>query len=85
MSRILAVLIAAGYLCAGVFFDGLLMGLVLAPFLFMLVACIVWPEFVAEFKGYSRREPLPEGLLVGLAWFMLILPVLLTGVVWLML
>jgi hypothetical protein len=85
MSRILAVLIASCYLCGGLFFGGLLTGLQIAPVLCLLLACIVWPEYMAELKGPQRREPLPQGLIVGLAWFLLLLPAILAGVVWLML
>jgi len=84
MSRVLAVLIAAGYLCAGALFGGLVTALSIAPFLCLLLACIIRPEYLAEPTKW-RKLSLPEGLLAGLAWFVLILPVILTGVVWLML
>jgi hypothetical protein len=49
------------------------------------LACILFPETMAEIGKGFRKDPLPEGLVFGLGWFTFLLPGMLVGLVWLML
>jgi hypothetical protein len=57
----------------------------IGPILLVPLACILWPDVMADYGRFSRKEPLPPGLVFGLGWFMLLLPAVLVAVVRLML
>ena len=85
MSRILAWLVTLGYLGAMVMSIGLSAAALVALFLAAPLACILYPETMADYGRFARRDALPPGLVFGLGWFVLLLPAILAGVVRLML
>ena len=85
MSRVFGCLLWCVYSCLGLVFIDWSAAALIALCFALPLACILWPEIMAEAGKGIRTDPLPEGLVFHLGWFMFLLPVILVGVVWLML
>lgn len=83
MSRLLAWLLMCAYFCAGLVFVGWSAAVGLIVVLAVPLACILWPEVIAEIGKGIRTVPLPPEMVFGLGWFVLLLPAILAGLLWL--
>jgi hypothetical protein len=71
------------YSCAGLVFIGWSAAVGIVVVLFVPLACILWPEVIAEIGKGIRTVPLPPEMVFGLGWFVLLLPAILAGILWL--
>lgn len=82
MSRIVALIGLSAYMCTGLVLIGWSAAFGIALFLAVPLACILWPEIMAEAKGI-RTVPLPPEMVVTLGWVLFLLPAILAAAVWL--
>ena len=85
MSRVFAWLVLCAYLCVGLVAIGWTAAVQIGLAAALPLACILFPEIMAEAGRGFRKDPLPEGMVFGLGWFTFLLPGMLVGLVWLML
>jgi hypothetical protein len=85
MSRVLAWLVLGSYFCAALMSLGWSAAFEIALFLAVPLACILWPEGMADAGRGIRTVPLPPEMVFALGWFVFILPAILVGVLWLVL
>ena len=83
MSRILAGLVFCAYVCIGLVVIGWSAAVGIALVVAVPLACILFPEIMAEVGRGLRLESLPPGLVFGLGWFTFLLPGILAGILWL--
>ena len=85
MNRLLAWLLLCGYLCLGLVFIGWSAVALIGLFLVLPLACILWPEIMADAGRGLRPDPLPPEFVFGLGWFLFLLPAILAVLLWLIL
>jgi hypothetical protein len=83
MSRVLALLILCAYFWAGVVAGGWTAVFYVTLFFSIPLACIFWPEVMAEACKGIRTVDLPPGMIFGLGWLVFLLPAVLGGALWL--
>ena len=85
MRQVLAWLGLCAYFCAGLMFIGWSAAFGITAFLAVPLACILWPEILADACTGLRTVPLPPEMVLGLGWLVFLLPAILVGVLWLVL
>jgi hypothetical protein len=85
LSRTFACLLLCAYFFAGLVLIGLSAAFGIVFSLAVPLACILWPETLADSVRGLRTVPLPPEMVFGLGWFVFLLPAILGGVLWLML
>jgi hypothetical protein len=83
MRQVLAWLVLSLYFCAGLVFIGWSAAFEIAAFLVLPLTCILWPEIMADACRGLRTAPLPPEMVLGIGWFVFLLPAILVGVLWL--